>query len=345
MALQIKNQTKSEDISIIMEKTASDDTVKMPDEYLHSGYVAVATVVSFLVLVGVIFGLYHVQANCNKWKKKEKKNPSQTQSPEKLREDSVVIHDVEFPNDDIYGVGSDKENDNGKKPQPSPSVFHDSVFFDDVMTSVAALTPGPPEVKGDLPPGSITNVSCVNQILSDVLNKLPDKTSHSDDASSSSNREEVTRSLRRNKSYEDAIREGRLTSSSIIGARFSDNDKSDHMSNVDASNDEYNNTNDLLDVCMDICNDESLLDVSKKNRLFPSTGKWQSTPILDFEDKRDKEKVNDIKDPEVESLHEVDISDPGSILKVSRSYSPVYKVHNSSFSRSSYLSSMISSDE
>ena len=347
MTSEINNQTISDDISTIMEKTTNNtETVEMPDEFLHSGYVAVATVVSFLVLVGVIVGIYHVQANCSKWKKKEKKNQSESQSPEKLREDSVVIHDVEFPNDVIYGVGSEleKDSDNGKKPEPSPSVFHDSVFFDDVMTSVAALTPRPPEGKVDLPHAPPTNVSCVNQILTDVLSKLPAKKSLSNESSSSSssNQDETTNRLRRNRSYENAIREGRLTSSSSIGTNFLPNNKSVPESNVDDSNDVYDNTNELLDICMDVEIDESLLDVPKKNKLFPSTGKWQSTPILDYED---KEKMKENNDQEVESLKEVDISDPGSILKVSRSYSPVYKMHNSSFSRSSYLSSMISGDE
>ena len=213
------------------------------------------------------------------------------------------------------------------------------MFFDDVMTSVAALTPRSPkvdseEVKSEDP--SKEN-SCIKQILNDVISKLPRRSSS--EASSVSKQENGTNKLKRNKSYEDAIRDGKLTSSSV-SLCFLPNIKSSPESDVDISN-EDGVTNELdIDMCLDVDIDESMLDVPRKNlkRLFPSTGKWQSTPILDVEGEED---VNDIHNHEAESLHEVDISDPSSLLKVSRSYSPVYKMHNSSFSRNSYLSSMM----
>ena len=346
MMSEIQKQTTiiNDNDTNIMEEVNDNDEVKMPEEFLHSGYVAVATVISFLVVVCVIIGVYYIHVKCalKKKEKREKNVVIESRSPEKLREDSVVIHDVEFPNDDIYGVG-DKKNDNLKKPEPSPSVFHDSVFFDDVMTSVAALSPRSPKVDSDeveTEHQSKEN-SCIKQILNDVINKLPRRSSSK--ASSVSNEDNVTNKLRRNKSYENAIRDGKLTSSSV-GLCFLPNIKSSPESNVDVSN-EDGATNELdIDMCLDVDIDESMLDVPRKNlkRLFPSTGKWQSTPILDLEG---MENVNDDNNHEAESLHEVDISDPSSLLKVSRSYSPVYKMHNSSFSRNSYLSSMISNDE
>ena len=99
------------------------------------------------------------------------------------------------------------------------------MFFDDVMTSVAALTPRSPKVDSEeieTEHQSKEN-SCIKQILNDVINKLPRRSSSK--ASSVSNEDNVTNKLRRNKSYENAIRDGKLTSSSV-GLCFLPNIKS-----------------------------------------------------------------------------------------------------------------------
>ena len=133
------------------------------------------------------------------------------------------------------------------------------MFFDDVMTSVAALTPRSPkvdseEVKSEDP--SKEN-SCIKQILNDVISKLPRRSFS--EASSVSKQENGTNKLKRNKSYEDAIRDGKLTSSSV-SLCFWPNIKSSPESDVDISN-EDGVTNELdIDMCLDVDIDESMLD-------------------------------------------------------------------------------------
>ena len=56
-------------------------------------------------------------------KEKQKNEKQSTHGAEMLREDSVVIHDVGFPDEAYHSVKGNVQ----AKPEPSPSIFQDDV--------------------------------------------------------------------------------------------------------------------------------------------------------------------------------------------------------------------------
>ena len=115
--------------------------VRVPP-YLHSGLVAVITVLSFLASVILFFAFYHLVLA---WKlvnnlKKRSKNATRFEDGihgidnveergdltpvERLREDSVLIHDAVF-HDSLYDVTQDPK----PEPSPAPSIFTEEAFY------------------------------------------------------------------------------------------------------------------------------------------------------------------------------------------------------------------------
>ena len=87
--IQIQNQTTiiNDTDTKILEEVNDNDDVKMPEEFLHSGYVAVATVISFLVVVCVIIGVYYIHVKCAlKKNEKREKNVIESRSSALSRE-------------------------------------------------------------------------------------------------------------------------------------------------------------------------------------------------------------------------------------------------------------------
>ena len=89
MTFEIQNQTTiiNDTDTKILEEVNDNDDVKMPEEFLHSGYVAVATVISFLVVVCVIIEVYYIHVKCAlKKNEKREKNVIESRSSALSRE-------------------------------------------------------------------------------------------------------------------------------------------------------------------------------------------------------------------------------------------------------------------
>ena len=146
--------------------------VRVPP-YLHSGLVAVITVLSFLASVILFFAFYHLVLA---WKivnnlKKRSKNATRFEDGEddveergdltpveRLREDSVLIHDAVF-HDSLYDVTQDPK----PEPSPAPSIFTEEAFLQEILTSVAETRQERREEE---------NVSLVPDIIDDVIDNI-----------------------------------------------------------------------------------------------------------------------------------------------------------------------------
>ena len=146
--------------------------VRVPP-YLHSGLVAVITVLSFLASVILFFAFYHLVLA---WKivnnlKKRSKNATRFEDGddnveergdltpvERLREDSVLIHDAVF-HDSLYDVTQDPK----PEPSPAPSIFTEQDFLQEILTSVEETRQERREEE---------NVSLVPDIIDDVIDNI-----------------------------------------------------------------------------------------------------------------------------------------------------------------------------
>ena len=88
-----------------------------------------------------------------------------------LREDTVVIHDVGFPDEAYHPVRG--------KPEPSPSIFQDDVFLQEVLTVADVYSPTRAilncNYEPESPDGSFNKVkdySIVYEILEEVLDDI-----------------------------------------------------------------------------------------------------------------------------------------------------------------------------
>merc|ERR1719154_392560 len=273
-----------------------------------------------------------------------------------LREDSVVIHDVVFTENAYFNRDAE-----ASRPQPSPSMFKDDVFFKEIMESCDEICS---PVKGS----SIEVSNDVKEIISEMLEKITD-TNHEvilDPLKLRSS--SYKKALRRVHEYEDidefsgSVPDENISNHSLnpfklnSSKNFSNNylnpfslNSSSVMSSsqlvmstdaelltsvenenisVDLELEEHiseNNTNNL-NICGDI--DEGLLKAPIAKPSFPSNCKWQSTPVLLDNNSLDDDNAHKSVSEEEEGG---DSSMPNA-LKVSHSYSPVYKMSfNSSF--------------
>ena len=165
--------------------TSSTEMIEMPDS-VPSSVVAIATVVCVAGFLVVIIGLlYYFRdtlrsiQSCSERKKKSQDKSFVTvprdavendeDKPEMLREDSVVIHDVVFPEDAYFGG-----NQLSQRPQPSPSIFKDD-FLQEVIA-------GCDEVFSPRKEEQIRHVSDVQEIIEDVLDKATGQTEEEEDS-------------------------------------------------------------------------------------------------------------------------------------------------------------------
>ena len=109
--------------------------------YLNSGVVAVITVLSVLLTAGLLVGAYVLFTS---WRLKnnlrretsirfeEVAEAEEVARIEKLREDTVVVHDVGFHDSSLYAVSP------GEKPEPSPapSIFQSNSLLQEIFSSV-----------------------------------------------------------------------------------------------------------------------------------------------------------------------------------------------------------------
>ena len=229
--------------------------MEMPTR-VHSAIIAIAAVASFIVSLSLCFAIFHFRA----WfvekrfmtEMKETRRDDDSRDPEMLREDAVVVHDVEFPNEAFQLEGATGITD---KPEPSPSIFHDDVFLQEVLTSVADIcSPGKSisiqnnnlsqnihkqSESGEL--NLLNEYYCVNGVIEDVLDGLVQHDQHVINSPTSIDQTGKFPSLlRRNPSYLEAVRR----------CREADGPEAIVASTIDYSS-------------------------------LPSGSKWQSTSILD----------------------------------------------------------------
>ena len=235
--------------------------MEMPTR-VHSAIIAIAAVASFIVALSLCFAIFHFRAflveKCFMTNKKEIRRDDGNRDPEMLREDTVVVHDVQFPNEAFQLEGATGITD---KPEPSPSIFQDDVFLQEVLTSVADIcSPGKSisiqnnnhsqnihahSESGEL--NLLNEYYCVNGVIEDVLDGLVLQDQHVINSPTSIDHTEHYPSLlRRNPSYLEAVRR-----------------------------------------CLEADEPEAIVASTIDNSYFPSGSKWQSTPILDGNSKHE----------------------------------------------------------
>ena len=228
---------------------------------VHSAIIAIAAVASFIVALSLCFAIFHFRAFLvEKWfmTKKETRRDDGNRDPEMLREDTVVVHDVQFPNEAFQLEGATGITD---KPEPSPSIFQDDVFLQEVLTSVADIcSPGKSisiqnnnlsqNIQAHSESGELNLLNeyyCVNGVIEDVLDGLVQHDQHVINSPTSIDQTGHYPSLlRRNPSYLEAVRRCR---------------EADESEAIAASTIDYSSS--------------------------PSGSKWQSTPTLDGSSKHE----------------------------------------------------------
>ena len=305
---------------------------EMPN-LIPSSIVAIATVFPVLLILVVVFLCVSLNKRC--FKNQRKKNPDEEQpGAEMLREDTVVIHDVGFPDEAYHPVRG--------KPEPSPSIFQDDVFLQEVLTVADVYSPTRAILNAnyepDSPDGSFNRVedySIVSEILEEILDGIIEE------------EVEIYVNVKRNPSYREAINRGldfhdvsvggqeefSIMTSSLKSISLNSNDSIQDFANS------INVTSFVLRNDIKMCEDQIKDDISVTDLTISSSSKWRSTPILDLDTKTRSyglEKKTD--DPRSKSGNNSDLK--GS---ESHSYSPVYKLgHHGSFDTSLFSRSTFS---
>ena len=153
-------------------ETGSDqDDIPVPP-YLHSGVVAVITVLAVLFTIIIIVAAYYLFTSWRpKNNVKRRNNPGRLEEEgevggylppvDRLREDTVLVEDAVF-NDSLYEVSQEHK----PEPSPVPSIFKESAFLQEILTSVAEIERSRDETqeKDNLVPEIIDDV--IDNILS-----------------------------------------------------------------------------------------------------------------------------------------------------------------------------------
>ena len=316
---------------------------EMPN-FIPSSIVAIATVFPVLLLLVVIFLCATLNKRCFKNQRTENNQDTEQRPPggaEMLREDTVVIHDVGFPDEAYHPVRG--------KPEPSPSIFQDDVFLQEVLTVADVYSPTRAILNCNYEPdstlgGSFNKVEdyfIVNEILEEILDDIIEE------------EVKIYVNVKRNPSYREAINRGLDFHVVSVGDQeeFSimSSLKSIDLHSNDSIQDFVNSTNvtsfvdtpKLLRSDIKMCEDQIKDDISVTDLTISSPSKWRSTPILDLDNKtRSSGLERKTDDSRSKSGNKTNLM--GS---ESRSYSPVYKLgHHGSFdtslfSRSSFLQS------
>ena len=319
---------------------------EMPN-LIPSSIVAMATVFPVMLILVFVFLCMSFNQRCfnNQREEKQKDEKQRTPGVEMLREDSVVIHDVGFPDEAYHSVKGNVQ------AEPSPSIFQDDVFLQEVLTVADVYSPTRAILSYNHgPEREITNrvnvyeneeYSFINEILKEIIDGLIE--------------EEVQNyvNVKRNPSYREALKRGLdfhdfsvkgheessiMTSSLMsidLNSKGSIEDSADSMKETS-----FVDTHELLLSSMKMCEDEIQDDISVTDLAISSCSKWRSTPILDLDTKTRSSGLEKNIDDSGSKSGNTDLR--GS---ESRSYSPVYKLgrhdsfDTSLFSRSSFLQS------
>ena len=324
-----------------------DQAPEMPN-FVSSSLVAIATVIPVMLILILVFLCLSLNPRCLKNQKKQKNNEDEEEKKpvaEMLREDSVVIHDVGFPDEAYHPV---RGNDQAK-PEPSPSIFHDDLFLQEVLTVADVYSPtrsilncnydAERKNTGGAALSKLEAYYCANIILEEIIDGLIE--------------EEVQINVnyvnvRRNSSFREAVRRGLdFHDFSVLGGD-SDSIMTSSLMSIDLNSKDsledfaksmketsLEETHELLNSSIKMCEDQIQDDISVTDLGITSSSKWRSTPILDL----------DINNRSSSPDKEIDDGSGSVGGSESRNYSPVYKMgHHGSFdtslfSRSSYLQS------
>ena len=266
-----------------------------------------------------------------------------------LREDSVVMHDVGFPEDAYLPAQGNPQ----AKPAPSPSIFHADLLQEvmsvaDVFSPTLSISNRNYNPESESTRESLTNLLtlekyyCVHEILEEIIDGLDE------------NDIKIRGNIKRNSSYHEAVRRGLdfqklnaqeesfVRTYQSIDLHSKDSNELEYL-DIDGnpscplveSNDE--DTEELLQSIMNMCEDKIKDDISVTDLAMPTSDKckWRSTPVLDLEVGA---RIPGLVDGD-EDAEDLGAMEDGG-LQDSCSYSPVYKIgfHGSfdtSFSRSS----------
>ena len=163
--------------------------------YLNSGTVAVITVISVLLTAGLLVAAYHLFTSWRlknnlqreasiRFEEASEEEEEDVPQAERLREDTVLVHDVVFHDDSLYTVSP------GEKPQPSPAPS--VALLQEILSSVAEMRE------------TEERCSPVSGIIDDVIENI---VLHSSQLEAPTEEAEGGRLLVRNESYHRAIEE------------------------------------------------------------------------------------------------------------------------------------------
>jgi len=342
--------------TLIITDIEISDVPKMPYR-TPSGVVALATLAAVIAVFIISIVIYYYKNSIVKlyWRYygqiKEKSSTADKDEdelqPEKLREDSVINHELDF-NPDAFSYAGDVESSRRKpEPSPCPSIFRDDLFLEEVMTSVADICSASKSVDSLLYVNE-TNYknknsqhsgdACANEIIDNIINNVFEEKLHleylvEDGRKLSWTANGISR-LTRNKSYQDAIDGGldldhttTMDASELLKKNDNDDDDAVHYlffpsdsDNYDASKSNLEESNQCFSKIEKV---RTQLGTSCSSRKFPSQKcKWQSTPILD-----------DLNSSSIELQRSVDnsclitdLDQETTGLSQCQSYSPVYKL-------------------
>ena len=173
---------------------------EMPN-FIPSPIVAIASVLPFFLTLVILFLCIYLKPNCLKTRRRNE--DEEEPGEEMLREDSVVMHDVGFPEDAYLPAQGNPQ----PKPAPSPSIFH-SDLLQEVMSVADVFSPTLSILNRNYNPESestresLTNLltlekySCVHEILEEIIDGLNE------------NDIKIRGNIKRNSSYHEAVRRG-----------------------------------------------------------------------------------------------------------------------------------------
>ena len=300
-----------------MNDTRSHDhpSPEMPN-FIPSPIVAIASVLPFFLTLVILFLCIYLKPNCLKTRRRNE--DEEEPGEEMLREDSVVMHDVGFPEDAYLPAQGNPQ----PKPAPSPSIFH-SDLLQEVMSVADVFSP---------------TLSILNR------NYNPESESTRESLSNLLTLEKYHEAVRRGLDFQklNAQEESFVRTYQSIDLHSKDSNELEYL-DIDGnpscplveSNDE--DTEELLQSIMNMCEDKIKDDISVTDLAMPTSDKckWRSTPVLDLEVGA---RIPGLVDGD-EDAEDLGAMEDGG-LQDSCSYSPVYKIgfHGSfdtSFSRSS----------
>jgi len=331
--------------TLIITEIDVNDGPKMPYR-TPSGVVALATLAAVIAVFLISIVIYYYKtyivntySRLNRQIKKKRRtstaevNDDEFQ-PEKLREDSVINHELDF-NPDAFSYAGDVENSRKKPvPSPCPSIFADDLFLEEVMTSVADICSASKsmdridsllyvnESNYKNKSSKKSNDAYAAEILDNIIDNVFEEKLHPCpvENENKAHRAVVGKSrLLRNKSYQDAI-DGGLDTLKLNDSELSEHEQSGdnavHCIFLPSDSDASKSYLDSSNPCL------SKIELIGTQQVTSLSQQWQSTPILDDLNSSSLELQRSVE----KSLLVTDLDQEATGLSQHQSYSPVYKL-------------------